>query len=138
MEYSFINKKMIFSILMLFVFIFAIQMVDPVNAATKTKLIDKGSKTFSFSDGQSVKYTWKTYITGKKITIKANSKFSDGSNYPEVYTLSKISKTKLKITEFVQKQYSAYYIKTKLSAKQYYWKAYRSGSILSGYEFRYL
>ena len=87
--------------------------------------------------GQSVKYTWKTYITGKKITVKANSKFSDGSNYPEVYTLSKVSKTKLKITEFVDKQFSAYYIKTKLSAKQYYWKKYRP-TILSGYEFRYL
>ncbi|MCK9150544.1 hypothetical protein [Methanobacterium alcaliphilum] len=65
MKNSLLNRKMFFAVLILFVFVFAVQMAEPASAA-KWKKFDKGEKFFYSDYDQLISYKWVSYKKGTK------------------------------------------------------------------------
>ncbi|MCK9151864.1 hypothetical protein [Methanobacterium alcaliphilum] len=122
---DFINRRLIFAILLVFVFLFGLQIAEPVSAA-KIKLISKGQA----KGDHGIKLSWKTYRIGYNyVKIKGILK-ADQTIYTTL-VLKKIGKTKLKVIEKIGKnKYRVHYTKTKHSAVQYYWNQRKKGNYL--------
>jgi len=115
----------------LFMLVISLQAVEPVAAA---KLVDHGTIKGTDHDVGYYKYSWVTYQKGTSYVktswylyfgvIKDSSK--------ETFILQKVSKTKLKITKYMDgtKLVTEYHY-TKLTAAQYYWRVFRP-NILRG------
>ena len=114
---SILNRRMFFAVLTIFIFVFAIQSMDPA-AATKTKLVSKGSNHIYSASGHEWKYDWKIYTKGKNIAIWKVHLYCI-THHQTAYMTSynkKVSKTKVKIKTTINGQVSNYYKKSKLSA----------------------
>ena len=133
-----LRKKYILGILLaIFILCAVVSAVDAVSAA-KYKVIDKGTKYLDIGvkGDESAKSVWKTYYNGKKIVIywKAYNRMGK-KKYQLVanleITITKVSKTKVKITYInYRTKYgsyikSTYYDKSNLSLKNYYSKYYK-------------
>lgn len=120
----FLNRKFFFAILTIFVFVFGMQMLEPTSAA-KWKLVSKDSK---YTD-QGFKISWKVTKKGNsQVIVKGISYAYDEKVYSTVW-LKKISKTKLKLIQKLgNDKKQVFYIKTRLSAVQFYWKQRHKGN----------
>ncbi|MCK9151069.1 endo alpha-1,4 polygalactosaminidase [Methanobacterium alcaliphilum] len=126
MHRVFSSTKLLFTIIVLFIIVFSMQLAEPASA-TQTKLIDKGSQVFhDYAAKSDVKYSFKTYAKGKKhLKIKGyNYYYNSKKRIEKNIYLNKVSKSKIKIRyngNFKKSQF----IKTRLTLTKYYWKAYR-------------
>lgn len=122
---NFLNRRFIFAILLISVFLCGLQIAEPVSAA-KMKLISKGQA----KSDHGIKLYWKTYRIGYNyVKIKGVIK-ADQTIYTTL-VLKKIGKTNLKVIEKIGKnKYRVHYTKTKYSAFQYYWNQRKKGNYL--------
>lgn len=131
MERSIFNRKMFFALLTIFVFVFAIQMVEPTSAA-KVKLFSKGQKTYySNAYNEYYVYSWKSYKKTNYVLIKDREYWKSDNTLKGYgkYVLKKVNKKKLKIIDTWKGKTKVYYIKTKLSAYQYYKKHFNKNGV---------
>ncbi|MGL4670305.1 MAG: hypothetical protein ACRCVG_06935 [Methanobacteriaceae archaeon] len=125
------DKKYIFGLF--FVLMLLCMIAGSVNSvsAAKYKSFDKGESYLVY------KNSWKSYYNGKTVVsnYKMHIKYPNKSKY-ELYVkskvyLTKVSKTKLKVTVYnYRTKYNSYsknvqYSKTNLSAKSFYLKYYK-------------
>lgn len=98
MEKSIFNRKLLLTVLTIFVFVFAIQVSEPASAA-KTKLVKSGVKYIHSTDDLNLKYSWKIYKQGKTKAILKSSLYcyETGKKVYMKLTFTKISKKYLKI-----------------------------------------
>ena len=128
-----LRKKYILGILLaIFMFCAVVSAVDEVFAA-KYKVIDKGTKYIDFYEkkDKDIKSVWKTKSNGKTIVAdwKVYRKFGK-KNYKLFsdikITMTKVSKTKIKVTyinyrtKYGSYSKDTYSVKTNLSLKSYY------------------
>lgn len=116
------------------IFAICIGMAGTASAA-KTKLVDKGYIKGTDPDMGYYKISWFTYQKGTYY-VKTKLFFYMGSvDQTEKLTvvMQKVSKTKLKITAYVNgKKVGTEYDYTKLTAAQYYWRIFKP-DMLSGF-----
>ena len=131
-------NKNIFAILSVLFMLFAgLQFAEP---AAAVKVVDHGTNYgWNGQDGYT-KVTWKTYQYNNnflktyatyyvKDTYTKKYLFS----YHETYTLAKVTKNSVKITDWTDSELcpgtTVSYKKTKLTAAQFYWRVYRHNII---------
>lgn len=116
------NRRFIVSILILFVFVCGIVSTA---SATKAILIDKGSASCQMGS-YNIHKTWTAYKTGNnyvKVTTTEKTTSGYGVTKSSVFLiLKKVSATKLKISYSTGSGTQVRYVKTKLTAVQYFWK----------------
>ena len=125
------DKKVIALIALFMVFI-GFQAAAPAAAA---KVVDHGTKITYNNDMGWLKIVWKTYqynINHLKVNVKYYNIHHGKPVFIEndVSTLTKVSKSKIKITINVHStgingDPGINYRKTKLTASQYYWRVFR-------------
>lgn len=118
----------------------ALSFAEPASAAQKGYLIDHGTKYFKDAgDGGQDKITWKTYWYSKNSRKVVRTfyfkndagKWVNGGS--DVFTMKKISKSKLKLVQVSGSYKQTSYIKTKKTTRQYYWYVFRPKN-LTGYK----
>jgi hypothetical protein len=118
-----------------------IQVAEPAAAAIPDKAfkVDQGTKYFYSGQSGPMKMSWKTYLylpsNKRKIFqtfyVKDNGRYSGHwvVSWHEIITLQKVTKTKMKITDYTDNELhpgtTVTYKKTKLSTRKYYWYVYR-------------
>lgn len=118
----------------------AVSFAAPASAAQKGYLIDHGTKYFKDAgDGGLDKITWKTYWYSKN-TRKVVRTFyfkNDAGKWinggSTIFTMNKVSKTKLKLVQVSGSYTTTSYIKTKKTTRQYYWYVFRPKN-LTGFQ----
>lgn len=117
----------------------AVSFAEPASAAQKGFLIDHGTKYFKDAgDGGQDKITWKTYWYSKNVRKVVRTFYfkNDAGKWVNcgatVFTMKKVSKTKLKMVETSGSYTQTSYIKTKKTTRQYYWYVFRPNN-LTGY-----
>lgn len=130
------RKNTLIIVMILSMFIFSLQMAEPLTAAS-LKVVDHGSIKFKVHNNAGT-YTWKTYQKGNNY-VKVVGYLYSPSTKRGVYIYNyfeKVSKTKLRNHGKDVVKYYDYgtsqtinigstYTHTKLTAAQYYWKVYR-------------
>lgn len=119
METSLLNRKTFFAVLILFVFVFAIQTAEPASAA-KWKKFDKGQKTV-YLNSIPFTYNWISYKKGTKyakvysswINLYTGEKFKFNANF------KKMTKKVIRVKTYRSGKTTTYYFKTKLSAYKF-------------------
>ena len=124
------NKNIIFAALISFMFVFSLQIAEPV-AAYKLKVVDKGH----ISHPGDWKYSWKTYQRGTSYVNVHMHVYDYKTKQTSTYDLllKKGSKNKLKWTSTISGKYDDVSYKyiitrhehTKLTAARFYWRAVR-------------
>lgn len=120
----------------LFMVCATIQLAEPVSAAKVYQYkVDQGTKYFYSGQSGPMKLTWKTYAYSNTYRRKVYKTFyvKIGGKYVvswhEIATLQKISKTRMKISEYSDSELgpgtTVSYKKTGLSTRKYYWHKYR-------------
>jgi len=134
-----LRKKYILGMLLaMFMFCAVVTLVDDVSAATKYKVIDKGTKYLDndVKGDRNIKSVWKTYSNKKKIVIYWKGYNNFGKKKYQLVanskiTITKVGKTKFKETnisyrtKYVPYKKSTYYVNRPVSLKTYYsdnWK----------------
>ncbi len=144
MRRGFMEKKMniLAGLAVLFMVCAVIQIAEPAAAAKVTDKafkVDQGTKYFYTGQSGPMKMSWKTYLyvpsNKRKIFqtfyVKDNGRYSGHwvVSWHEIITLQKISKTKMKITDYSDSELgpgtTVTYKNTKLSTRKYYWYVYR-------------
>jgi len=130
------RKNIVLIAAILSMFVFSLQIAEPV-AAAKLKVVDHGSTKFKDPyDKSTVTYKWKTYQMGTNYVEVVGSYYFPEYNLREyVYVyLKKVSKTKIKMSGKItvkdshsshSQSIGSHYYYTKLTAAQYYWRVVR-------------
>ena len=131
------DKKSIMVLTVLFAVFAGFQFAEPAAAA---KIVDHGTKYgWNGQDGYT-KVTWKTYQYNNNFlktyaTYYVKDAYSKKYlfSYHETYTLAKVTKNSVKITDWTDSELcpgtTVSYKKTKLTAAQFYWRVYRHNII---------
>ena len=127
------DKKVCISLVALFVVFVGFQFAEP---ATAVKVVDHGNTIGWDTQIGWSKMTWKTYQYNNNFVksystcyVKKHGKYVFG--YSEVFTLAKVTKSTIKITDWVhiantKPMTIITHKKTKLTAAQYYWREIRT------------
>jgi hypothetical protein len=129
------KKNIILMTLIIFMFVFGLQIAEPA-AAASLKVVDHGSVKFKDYKNNTCTYTWKTYQSGTSYIKMVGHVYSPKTKrgvYTYVY-IQKISKTIVKSYEKNVFTYSGLskttktspeYSYSKLTAAQCYWRYFR-------------
>jgi hypothetical protein len=129
------KKNVFVALIALFVVFAGFQFAEP---AAAVKIVDHGTN-YGYN-GQSgwMKVTWKTYQYNNNFLktyatyyVKENGKYI--VSFHETYTFAKVTKNTIKITDKTDSELGPpvvrTYVKTKLTAAQFYWRVYRHNII---------
>ena len=122
---------MVLIALISFIFVFNLQISEPV-AAAKLKLVDHGSIKSTDSYSGYHKESWFAYQKGINYLKVNNYDYTGAIDKTDKFTyiFQKISKTNLKETIYINgKKNGVRYHHTKLTAARYYWRLFRPGMI---------
>ncbi len=132
--------KMLALLAIVVIAVSALSFAEPASAVKKGYLIDHGTKYFiDDGDGSKDKITWKTYWYTKNtrkvvrtfyFKNEAGKWINCGS---DIFTMKKVSKTKLKLVQVSGTYKKTSYLKTKKTTRQYYWYVFRPKN-LTGYK----
>lgn len=130
MEKSIFNKKLILAVLTIFIFVCAVQTIQPA-ASAKLKLFDKGSiKKFDSADKRYFIYEWKSYKKKNYVLVKDKTYWVGSTQKtPHKYIITKSGKNRLKIQDIFGVEKNTFYKKTKLSPYRFYKKYFNKGNI---------
>ena len=130
------EKRSFIVLMALFVVFVGFQFAEP---AAAVKVVDHGTNYGYSGQNGWMKVTWKTYQYNNNFLktyatyyVKENRKYI--VSHRDTYTLSKVTKNTIKITEKTDSDMGPpvvkTYVKTKLTAAQYYWRVYRHNILL--------
>jgi hypothetical protein len=131
------RKNIVLITLMLSIFVFSLQIAEPVAAV---KVVDHGTKVTYDNDLGWMKIVWKTYqYNNNYLKMHVKYYFKQNGKYvldeSDNITLAKITKSKIKITinalsvDNIGGKPGVTYRKTELNAAHYYWREFRSETI---------
>ena len=121
------------ALMALFVVFVGFQFAEP---AAAVKVVDHGTKYGWDGQNGHTKVIWKTYQYNNNFLKAYTTHYVKDTrtkkylfSYHETYTLAKVTKSSVKITDWTDSELcpgtTVSYKKTKLTAAQYYWRVYR-------------